>query len=91
MPVTIQLPNDVELRLRSKSSDLESEAREAFALELFRQGKVSHFELSQILGIDRVETDSLLKRHGVIEGSLTMQDLDEQARTLNDVLGPVRR
>ena len=91
MPVTIQLPNDVERRLRSQSADLESEAREALALELFRRGKVSHFELSQILGLDRFETDALLKRYGVVEGSLTMQDLDEQTRTLNDVLGPVRR
>ena len=77
--------------LRSESSDLESEAREALALELFRRGRLSHFELSQILGLDRVETDALLKRQGVVEGSLTMQDLDEQNRTLNDVLGPARR
>jgi predicted HTH domain antitoxin len=91
MPVTIQLPTDVERRLRSEFSDLESEAREALALELFRRGRLSHFELSQILGLDRVETDALLKRHGVVEGSLTMQDLDEQSRALKGVLGPVRR
>lgn len=91
MPVTIQLPSDLERRLRSEFSDLEFEAREALALELFRRGKLSHFELSQILQIDRVETDALLKRHGVVEGSLTMQDLDEQSRTLEGVLGPVRR
>ena len=91
MAVTIQLPSDVEQRLRAEFSDLDAQAKEALAVELFRQGKLSHFELSKILGIDRFQTDACLKRHQVVEGSLTMEDLDEQAKTLDRVLGPVRR
>ncbi len=91
MAVTFQLPDDVEKRLRAQSPDLDAEAREISALELFRRGKLSHFELSQVLGLDRFETDAFLKRHTVVEGSLTMQDLDEQTQTLDRVLGPVRR
>jgi predicted HTH domain antitoxin len=91
MPVTIQLPADVESRLRSECPDLDVAAREAVALDLFRRGKLSHFELSQVLGLDRFETDALLKRHHVAEGSLTMQDMEEQSQTLDRVLGPVRR
>jgi predicted HTH domain antitoxin len=90
MAVTIQLPSDLEQRLRAESPDLDTEAREAVALDLFRRGKVSHYELSKVLGLDRFETDAYLKRHNVVEGSLTMQDLDEQAETLDRVLGPVR-
>jgi len=41
MAVTIQLPEDVERRLRSEFADLEAEARGAFALELFRRGRLS--------------------------------------------------
>lgn len=44
-----------------------------------------------MLGLDRFETDAYLKRHNVLEGSLTAEDLNEQAATLDRVLGPVRR
>jgi predicted HTH domain antitoxin len=91
MAVTIQFPADVEQRLRAQTPDLDTELKEAVALDLFRRGKLSHYELSKMLGLDRFETDAYLKRHNVVEGSLTMQDLDEQARTLDRVLGPVHR
>ncbi len=89
MAVTIQLPSDVEQRLRAEFPDLDMEAREAVALDLFRRGTLPHYELSRILGLDLFETDAYLKCHNVIEGSLTMEDLDEQARVLDRVLGPV--
>ena len=91
MAVKIQLPDDVEQRLRAESPNLDSQATEALALDLFRKGKLSHYELPRLPGLGRFETDAYLKRHGVTEGSLTMEDLDEQAETLNRVLGPVRR
>jgi predicted HTH domain antitoxin len=90
MAVTIRLPSDVEQRLRAEFADLDAEAKEALALDLFRRGKLSHFELSRVLGLDRFQTDAYLKHHNVVEGSLTMQDLDEQSQTLERVLGPVR-
>jgi hypothetical protein len=90
MAVTIQLPADVEQRLRSATPNLDAVFTEASAIEPFRQGRISHFELSKMLGLDRFETDACLKRHNVVEGSLTMQDLNEQGETLDRVLGPVR-
>jgi hypothetical protein len=91
MPVTIQLPVAVEQRLRNQSSDLEAEVKEAALLELFRRGKLTHFELSESLGLDRFETDAYLKSRHVFEGSLTMHDLEEQTETLNRLLGPIPR
>ncbi len=91
MAVTILLPTGVEDRLRAELPNLDAQATEALALDLFRRGKISHYELSVVLVLDRFETDAYLKRHNVLEGSLTMQDLDEQTQTLDRVLGPVRR
>ena len=91
MAVTIQLPVDVEQRLRAETPDLDAEVTEGVALDLFRRGKLSHAELSTVLGFDRFETDAYLQRHRVIEGTLTMADLEEQTRTLDRILGPVRR
>ena len=90
MSITFQLPSELEEKLREESPDIDTEAKEAYALELFRQGKVSHFELSKLLGLDRFQTDGYLKRHNVFEGSLTMEDLQKQAGTLDRILGPVR-
>ena len=61
MAVTIQLPLDVEQRLRSATPNLDAVFTEASAIELFRQGRLSHFELSRMLGLDRFETDACLK------------------------------
>jgi len=74
-----------------ETANLEVEVTQAVALDLFRRGKLSHYELSRILRLDRIETDAYLKRHDVIEGTLTMDDLDEQTRTLDRVLGTVRK
>lgn len=76
MSVTINLPDEIESRLRTRTPDLGESLKEAAALELFRPGVLSHFELSQVLGCDRFETDAYLRRHNVFEGSLTSEDID---------------
>jgi len=91
MVVKIELSPEVERRLRAECPNLDAQVSDAVALDLFRRGKISHYELSTALGLDRFETDAYLKREHVVEGSLTMQDLDEQAQTLDRVLGPVPR
>lgn len=91
MTVSFQLPDELERKLRAQSSDLESEAKAAYGLELFRCGKITHYELSQILGIDRIETDALLKKHNIYEGSLTRDDLEADRQTLERLIGPAHR
>ena len=46
MAVTIQLPPDVEQRLRAETPNLDAEAKEAMLVELYRQDKLSRYELS---------------------------------------------
>lgn len=90
MAVTIQLPVEVENRLRAENPDLDSQAKEVLAIDLFRRGRLSHFELSRMLGLDRFDTDAYLKRHDVFEGSLTMEDLEADRQTLERVLPAAR-
>ena len=91
MSVLIQLPSDLEKRLRSVVPNLDAQCLEASVLELFRCGAISHNELAITLGMDRFQADSLLKKHNVSERQLTIEDLDEQGKTLDRVLGTVRR
>lgn len=90
LTIRLDLPADVEQRLRSETSDLAVEVKEAYALELFRRGRLSHYDLSRVLGLDRYETDAYLKRHHVFEGSLTMEDLEGDSQTLRTTLSKHR-
>ena len=90
LTVTLNLPPDLEERLRQNTPDLNNDVKEAYVLELFRLGTLGHYELSRILGLDRFETDAYLKRHNVFEGSLTAEDLETDLRTLHDLLPPER-
>jgi len=86
LDVTLDLPADLEDRLRRESPNLAAEIKAAYALELFRHGKLSHYELSQVLGLGRLETDAWLKQHQVFEGSLTMADLQADRETLERMM-----
>jgi Uncharacterised protein family (UPF0175) len=85
MAVTIQLPPDVEQRLRAENANLDSDAKEAMLVELYRQNMLSRYELSLALELSRPETDALLKRHNVTEDLPTADELEsdfERARQL---------
>ena len=83
MTISFQLPGEVEESLRRDLVDVNQAVKEAALVELFRQHKLSHFELSKSLGISRLATDALLKRHNVTEDLLTVDELREE-------LGPLK-
>jgi predicted HTH domain antitoxin len=88
--LVVDLPPGVEERLRAESGDLSSAVRESFAINLFRRGILTHHQLGQVLGLDRFETDALLKRNGVTEYSLTHDDVDADVSSLKEFLGLAR-
>jgi hypothetical protein len=65
MAVTFELPSEVEQRLRAESPNLDAEAKESLLVELYRQEKLTRYELSLALGLNRFETDAMLKQHRV--------------------------
>jgi hypothetical protein len=87
MALTIQLPSDIEQRLRADTPDLDAEAKEAMLVELYRQERLSRYELSLALGIDRFETDAVLKKHNVTEDLPTSEELADDLRRARQLLG----
>jgi predicted HTH domain antitoxin len=77
MAVTVHLPADVEQKLRAESPNLDSDAKEAMLVELYRQDKLTHHELSRALGLERFETDAVLKQHKVTEDLPTDKEYDD--------------
>lgn len=78
MSVTFELPQPIEEHLRREVNDLDSVVKEAALVELYRQEKLTHHELATALGLDRFETESLLKRRQVVEDLISPEELASQ-------------
>ena len=89
--IAVDLPHEIEAQLRAESGDLSAAVRDGFFLDLFRRGLLTRHDLSQALGLDRFETFALLKRHQIFEGSLTHDDVNEDVKSIDELLGPPRR
>ena len=81
MDVTIQIPDDLALRLGA-ARDLPRRALEALAIDEFRLGHLSHAELRRLLGFGtRDALDRFLKAHGVY-APYTLDDLERERQDL---------
>lgn len=85
MPVSIELPENLELKLRGETEDLELFAKEAFAIEAFRAGKLSLGQFSELLGISHYEADGILKARG-IELEQSDDELESERAALRNLL-----
>jgi predicted HTH domain antitoxin len=90
MAISFQLPTELERDLRDNLRDLDAEAKEALLISLYRQGKVSHLALSAALGLDRFETEEVLRKHNVTEDLGTVDDYLADAATLAKLRGSIR-
>lgn len=82
MEITLTLPDDLAERLAAASGDLSQTALEALAVEGYRQGNLSAFEVRQILGHEsRWETEDFLAAHDAWPG-LTEEDLSEELKAI---------
>ncbi|HEX8914482.1 MAG TPA: UPF0175 family protein [Humisphaera sp.] len=85
MAVSFQLPPNLERELRDERRDLDAEAREALLVSLYRQGRLSHAAVSKALGLDRLETEDVLRKHNVTEDLGTVEDYLADAATLAEL------
>jgi len=65
MAITIDLPPDLEAVLRHDLENLDASAKEAVLVDLFRRHVVTQAQLARALGISRLQSDAVLKRHQV--------------------------
>jgi len=84
MTISFELPRDIEQQIRTNGRDLNDRAREAFLVEMYREHAISHRQLGEALGLERYETDGLLKRHNVGLG-MTVAEMRAEAEALHDV------
>lgn len=64
--MTIELPDELAEQIRKSSGDIGRLMLEAFAVESYRSGTVTGFQIQQLLGLkNRFELEAILKRAGV--------------------------
>ena len=63
MEVTLHIPDDVAKRLSAGGGDVSRRALEAVALEGYRDQTLTLYQVSDMLGFSRVETEDFLGRH----------------------------
>jgi hypothetical protein len=94
---TVQIPDDLALRLGAGGSDLSRRALEALAAEEYRQNRITRPELQRLLGlVTSLELDEFLKIHEVVlrdphhlsvfEQGLGMFGSTEDAALLDEVV-----
>lgn len=75
MQITVELPDNLAQR-----PDAAREALEAFAIEGYRSGALTYFQIRQILGFEtRYELDGFLKDHEVWDRAYSVEDLEKDA------------
>lgn len=68
MAISFDLPREIEELLRSEGADLSADAKESYLVSLYREDRITHLQLAEALGLSRLETNGVLKRHRVSIG-----------------------
>ena len=84
VPVRFTLPEWVAREAGLDGVSLDEAAREAFLVNLYREDHLTHHQLGEALGLSRLETDGLLKRHRVSSGP-TLEQLRDEIGSLREV------
>jgi hypothetical protein len=85
--VTVQLPYEVAPLLGENPQAIARQLLEQAAIEGYRSNRFSRGNVSKMLGLDWAETEEFLAQHDC-ERQYDLQDLEEDRRTLNELLGP---
>jgi len=79
MEVTFQIPDNVAQQLCAAGCDVSRRALEALALQGYREQALTLFQVSELLGLSRVETEDFLGQHHVPLSVIGKEDLDREA------------
>lgn len=86
MTIAFDLPPEIENALRQEGRDPSQAMKEAGLVELYRRRSISRRELGVALGLSRLETEALLKRHDVPLDQ-TVEELRAELESLGGASG----
>jgi hypothetical protein len=84
MQITIELPEDIVVRLESKWKDVPRAALESLALEAYRSRALTAAQLRRLLAFEtQMQVDAFLKEHEIFDYSAA--DFEQDRETLRDL------
>jgi predicted HTH domain antitoxin len=84
MAITIELPPDLEQRLKAETPDLAADFKRALAIELYREQRITIGQFAAILGISRWDADGVLKEAKVYYDQ-TIEDVIAESEGLREL------
>lgn len=84
MDITVSIP-DKFVPAPTPGSDFSREVLEAYAIESYRQEKMSLGQIAELLELSISETHAFLKDHDV-SANYDLEDLERDTRTIEDFL-----
>ena len=91
MEVILRIPHDVAERLAVAGGDVSRRALQALALEGYREQACTLYQVSEMSGLSRVETEDFLGRHHVPLAAIAKADLDREAAVFEAASRPKTR
>ena len=82
--IRFDIPEHIKETFGGDAEDLACAAKEAFLVDLYRTQRITHHQLAEALQLGRIETDGILKRHGITL-DFTVHDLDQETDPLRNV------
>lgn len=79
MEVILNIPDEVARQISAAGGDVSRSALEALALNGYREQTLTLYQISEMLGLSRVETEDFLGRHRVPLSTIDAADLDREA------------
>ena len=84
MQITIELPEDIAVGLKSRWKDLPRTALESLALEAYRSRALTAAQLRRLLVFEtRMQVDAFLKEHEIFDYSAA--DFEQDRETLREL------
>ncbi len=65
MTITFEIPADVKQQVRTDGQDPNREVKEVYVMKQYRQAKITHRQLQDVIDLSFPETEHLLKRRGL--------------------------
>ena len=76
--ISLSLPRDLIGALDVPQSGLPKLVKESFAIDMFRQNRISSGKAAELLGVTKLEFIQLLGRHGVSYFTQDPQELENE-------------
>jgi predicted HTH domain antitoxin len=86
MEITLRIPDELARSLGTEGVDLSRRSLQALAIDGFRHRDLTQFQVGQLLGLSRVETEDFLARH-VDLYDYDPAELDREVKFLENISG----